>query len=325
MSIDPTYINSAIETLELIQQLFNYLKDNQKINELSDYIYQVEKKANARISSSLGQKLGMDIPVADQEGKSTDYWKGVRDMAKLASKQWGSSKDERQFFTFLEKTSNALLARAAPEEKIISPLEQMLQEEAPMKEVEKVSPLEEMLSTPAPTPTPKPTPPPKTIPTPTPKPAPQPVTIPTPTPTPKPTPKPTPPPATIPTPAPTPTPTPTPKPTPPPATTPTPTPKKEVYTDYTETLKEQLVSPITPKTPTPTSTSTSTPFSSDELDALDQKIKSSGTVQPPPEPKASPLVDLILEKDETGEKEEDDMLSLSLREALKILRDEDES
>ena len=34
---------------------------------------------------------------------------------------------------------------------------------------------------------------------------------------------------------------------------------------------------------------------------------------------------MILAKDEAGEKEEeDDMLSLSLREALKILRDEDE-
>jgi hypothetical protein len=33
---------------------------------------------------------------------------------------------------------------------------------------------------------------------------------------------------------------------------------------------------------------------------------------------------MLLDKDEEGEKEEDDMLSLSLREALKILRDEDE-
>jgi hypothetical protein len=34
---------------------------------------------------------------------------------------------------------------------------------------------------------------------------------------------------------------------------------------------------------------------------------------------------MLIEKDDSGDKEEDDdMLSLSLREALKILRDEDE-
>jgi hypothetical protein len=314
MSFDPIYINSAIETLELVQQLYDYLNSNNKIRELTDYISQIENKANARITSSLGKTLGMDIPVADQEGKPTEYWKGVRDMAKMASKQWTTLQNAPRFLSFLNKTSNSLYSRVTPEEKTVSPLEEMLQTEAPVTEkVEPVSPLESILSTPTPTPEiPIPEPIPAPIPTPeipTPEPIPTPIPTPEiPTPEPIPTPIPTP---EIPTPEPIPTPIPAPEiPIPEPIPAPTPTP--EIPTP---------ISPVTPEAP-----ADATP--SDRLQALDEALKTSGLEQPSTEsiePSSSSLADMILAKDETGEKEEeDDMLSLSLREALKILRDEDE-
>ncbi|MFX0170353.1 MAG: hypothetical protein ACFE9L_00375 [Candidatus Hodarchaeota archaeon] len=304
MSIDITYIKSAIETLELIQHLLNYLTTNQKTSELFNYLSQIEAKANARITSSLGQQLGMDIPVADQEGKPTKYWEGVRDMAKLGIKQWQVLQDAQKFVIFLKNTSSSLSRRIAPEEKAISPLEEMLQAEPVVKkEMEPASPLEEILTesvepTPAPTFTPEPIPTPKPIP----KPTPAPTFTPEPIPTPKPIPKPTPAPTFIPEPIP--TPKPIPKPTPAPVSPTTP-------------------EPIPVVTPTPDD---SIPTPSDKLQALDEALKSSGLDQPTveaPEPSSS-LADMILAKDETGDKEEDDMLSLSLREALKILRDEDE-
>ncbi|MFX0150651.1 MAG: hypothetical protein ACFFAJ_07735, partial [Candidatus Hodarchaeota archaeon] len=150
---------------------------------------------------------------------------------------------------------------------------------------------------PTPSFTPEPTPTPKPIPEPTPS------FTPEPTPTPKPIPEPTP--SFIPEPIPTPKPIPEPTPTPVPAS---PT-KPEPIPVVTPTPDEGMV-----------------PLPSDKLQALDEALKSSGLDQPAvetPEPSSS-LADMILAKDETGDKEEDDMLSLSLREALKILRDEDE-
>ena len=67
MTVDPTYINAAIETLELIHQLYNFLKENQKVNELSNHLSQIEVKANARIGSSLGRTLDINIHFNDQE------------------------------------------------------------------------------------------------------------------------------------------------------------------------------------------------------------------------------------------------------------------
>ena len=145
MSIDPAYIKSAIETLELIQHLYNYLTENQKVNELPNFLSQIESKGDARVRSSLGQTLGIDIPVADQEGKPTKYWEGVRDMAKLAHKQW--IQDPNKFIQFLVKTKGNLSTRIAPEEKLISPLEEILQTgPTTREEVQPASPLENMLA-----------------------------------------------------------------------------------------------------------------------------------------------------------------------------------
>ncbi|UCG90554.1 MAG: hypothetical protein JSU57_02160 [Candidatus Heimdallarchaeota archaeon] len=284
MSIDLTYIKSAVETLELIQRINNYLKENQKVNELPDFLSQIESKGEARVKSSLGQTLGIDIPIADQEGKPTKYWEGVRDMARLAKKQFLTLKDDQKFTQFLRNTSASLSARISPEEKPISPLEELLQEAGPVaEEVPSTSPLEEMLTEPVPEPTP--------IVEPTPVPEPTPIVEPTPVPEPTPIVEPTP----------------VPEPTP--IIEPTPVP-------------EPILTPeITPEPSKP-----SVPPPPDKFQALDEALKTSGLDQPSEdiaEPSPS-LTSMLLQKDEVGDKEEDDMLSLSLREALKILRDEDE-
>ncbi|MFX1504909.1 MAG: hypothetical protein ACFFDC_02235 [Promethearchaeota archaeon] len=323
MSVDITYIKSAIETLNLIQRLFNHSVETQTMDKLTDFITQIESKADARVSSALGAQLGIDIPVADQEGKSPKYWEGVRDMAQLAKKQFFSLKDNQKFTSFLQNTSASLSARIAPEEKAISPLEELLQDKKGVTvEAQPVSPLEEMLTQPpvAPEPTsiPEPTPIPEPIPTiePTPKPTPKPEPTPIIEPAPKPTPIPEPTPIIEPAPKPTPKPEPTPtiEPTPIPEPTPVVEPPSPEIPDLT-----QAISP----TPTPDS---SVPPPPDKIQALNEALKTSGLDQPAEEfSETSPsLTSMLLQKDESGDKEEDDMLSLSLREALKILRDEDE-
>ncbi len=289
MSVDITYIKSAIETLDLIQQLFAHLKEQRTTDKLNDFLAQIESKAVARISSSLGQKLGIDIPVADQEGKSSQYWKGVRDMAKLAKKQYLAFNNDQKFTQFLSNTQNKLSGQISPEKQDISPLEELLSEEQP------ASPLEEMLTEPSPTPiSSAPEPKPQPIPTPTP-------VIPTPEPEPKPQPIPTPTPVI---------------PTPEPETISVPTPKVPEIPETPKEVSRQPIAPITPSSePLP-----------DKFQALDEALQASGLDQTPEAPtEAIPsLKDMLLDKDEEGEREEDDMLSLSLREALKILRDEDE-
>ena len=296
MSVDITYIKSAIETLNLIQRLFTHSVETQTMDKLPDFISQIESKADARVSSALGAQLGIDIPVADQEGKSPKYWEGVRDMAQLAKKQFFSLKDNQKFTQFLQTTSASLSARIAPEEKAISPLEELLQDKEAVVEVQPASPLEEMLTKPTPEPTPTITPTP--IPEPTPVPEPTPTIAPTPIPEPTPVPEPTP---TI-------TPTPIPEPTP----VPEPTPSPEI---------PDLSSAITEITP-----ESGVPPPPDKFQALNEALKTSGLDQPTEEvAEPSPsLTSMLLQKDEASDKEEDDMLSLSLREALKILRDEDE-
>ena len=283
MSIDKVYIEAAIETLDLCYQLINYLHENQQTEKISEYISQIQTKADARISSSLGQRLGIQIPV-DQEGKPTKYWEGVRDTAKLAQKQWVTTQDLQKFLPFLSSTKTNLAKRIGIVDSSTNPLEDFI-DEAPVQDIPKiaepVNPLEEMLvSDPQPTPVVQ-------------EPAIPELTTIAPTPTvqepaiPEPTPI---------------TPTPTIVPPQPKPIVPEPT-------------------PIAP-TPEPASYDMSTPEPSEKLSALDEALKSSGLETAPPTPSLS---DMLIEKDDSGEKEEDDdMLSLSLREALKILRDEDE-
>ena len=270
MSIDKEYIEAAIETLDLCYQLINYLHENQQTEKISEYISQIQTKADARISSSLGQRLGIQIPV-DQEGKPTKYWEGVRDTAKLAQKQWVTTQDLQKFLPFLSSTKTNLAKRIGIVDSSVNPLEDFI-DEVPVQDIPKiaepVNPLEEMLvSDPQPTPI-----------------------VPTPTIVP-----------------------PQPKPIVPELTPIAPTP--------TIVPPQPEPTPIVP-TPEPASYDMSTPEPSETLSALDEALKSSGLEPTPPTPSLS---DMLIEKDDSGEKEEDDdMLSLSLREALKILRDEDE-
>jgi hypothetical protein len=266
MSIEKIYIEAAIETLDLNHQLINYLHENQQTEKMSQYISQIQTKADARISSSLGQSLGIQIPV-DQEGKPTKYWEGVRDTAKLAKKQWTTSQDLQQFLSFLTSTRNNLAKRIGVEDSSVNPLEDIIGE-TPVQEVtkvaEEVNPLEEMLvSDPQPEPI-----------------AQEPVT---------------------------------------PDLTPI-TPKPVVQEP---TVPKTIVPAPTPIQPEPVSSDAPAPQPSDKLSALDEALKSSGLEQAPATPSLTDM--LISDEDKGGDKEEDDdMLSMSLREALKILRDEDE-
>jgi len=279
MSIDKIYIEAAIETLDLNNQLINYLNENQQTDKMSQYISQIQTKADARISSSLGQSLGIQIPV-DQEGKPTKYWEGVRDTAKLAKKQWTATQDLQKFLAFLSSTRTNLAKRIGVDDSSVNPLEDIIGE-TPEQEVAKVAepvnPLEEMLvSDPQPEPIVQ-----------EPEPIVQEPVTPDLTPI-----------------------TPTPIPTPP---HPEPTVQEP-------TLPEPVPTPIRPE---PAYSDAPAPQPSDKLSALDEALKSSGLEQTPTTPSLTDM--LISDEDKSGDKEEeDDMLSMSLREALKILRDEDE-
>ncbi|MHA1946545.1 MAG: hypothetical protein ACW97W_10605, partial [Candidatus Hodarchaeales archaeon] len=256
MSIDKVYIEAAIETLDLCHQLINYLHENQQTEKISEYISQIQTKADARISSSLGQSLGISIPV-DQEGKPTKYWEGVRDTAKLAKKQWMNTPDLQKFLLFLSSTKTNLSKRIGIEDSSANPLEDFIGEtpvQVVPKVAEPVNPLEEMLvSDPQPTPVvqepaiPELTPivPAPTVVPPQPTPVVQEPAIPEPTPI---------------------------APTPEPAI-PEPT-------------------PIAP-TPEPASFKVSTPEPSEKLSALDEALKSSGLEPTPPTPSLS---DMLIEK-----------------------------
>jgi len=290
MSIDPTYIKAAIETLDLIHRLLKNLSETQTINKLNDFLSQIEAKADARVASSLGQTLGIDLPVADREGKSPKFWEGVRDMARLAIKQWDThKKNPESFSSFLSNTGNSLKGKMGPEEDVVSPLEGFLKTKEPIvPKEEPISPLEEIIQS-EPTPTPAPTPAPSPTPTPiTPKPEPIPIQE---VPKPKPIPSPT-------------------------------ISKPDEFTKPVKPKPEPVIAemPVSRSEPRIPDISPAP----DKFGELDKKIQSASLEEP--EPAKSSLAGMILKSDEVSDKseEEDDMLSLSLREALKILRDEDE-
>ena len=275
MSIDRVYIEAAIETLDLVKQIVNHLHSKQQTGEMNSFISQIQTKADAKISSSLGQSLGISIPV-DQEGKPTKFWEGVRDTAKLSIKQWQSLNEIPRFISFLDGTRSNLAAKIGLVEVSVNPLEAFIGEKPVQEIVESTNPLEEMLSSPQPTFTPEPAPTPAPEPIPTPSTQPE-LTIPK-----------------------------VPEPEPP-------IPEPAVQTPSLEPIQPEV-------TPEPIAQP------SDKLSALDEALKSSGLEPSAPTEPSPSLSDMLLSKDEVSEKgeEEDDMLSLSLREALKILRDEDE-
>ena len=126
MTLDPSYLVAAKETLDLIIYLCSFLINNQKIPELPTYLSKIEVKANARVSSSLSQTLGINFPLTDpEEKKPAKYWEGVRDMARYAFKQWNQLQDMNEFVILLENSRVHLLARA-PREEGVSPLEEIL-------------------------------------------------------------------------------------------------------------------------------------------------------------------------------------------------------
>lgn len=108
MNVNSTYVKSAIETLNLIRHLLNYLKINNATNKLPELLSQIEAKASANVGIVLGDKLGIDIPILDEEGDSPKNWEGIRDMAILAKREFLLLDDEQKFNQFLKTTSSRL-------------------------------------------------------------------------------------------------------------------------------------------------------------------------------------------------------------------------
>ncbi len=280
--IDKIYIEAAIESLDLVLQIASHLHTSQQTHNMNDFLTQIQTKAESKISSALGQRLGISIPV-DQEGQPPKYWEGVRDMAKLSVKKWVELNDIPKYLAFLTGTKGNLEAKIGIQT-VANPLEdfvgdtpvQPIQPVQPVQPVpEPANPLEDFLegSQPISTPTSTPTPEPRTPVIPQPEPEPVIPEIPTPQPV----------------------------------------------------MPDPIPAPR-PIQPEPTPTSVPVIETPDKLSALDEALQASGLETSAPTEPSSSLSDMLLAKEDSGEKsdEEDDMLSLSLREALKILRDEDE-
>lgn len=303
MSVDPKYIEAAVESLDLIHRLVKNLKERGEVNKLSDFLAQIETKADARVSNSLSTTLGIAIPTVDNEGKSPIFWEGIRDMARLATRKWQAvNKDPVSFSVFLTETSASLHARIGPEETNISKLEGILQGSETVTPKAAPSPLEDMLSSqPAPAPTPVAEPVRVVEPTPSVETISRPSTYAEPS-------------------VPDPEPIRTPDLIPSPTMTPDPIPSPVIPRE------EQKVPDVTPITPRPSPKIPDiSPAPDKVLGDLGKKLESSEMVEAEPDQRSS-LAGMILSKeDDQGDKadEDDDMLSLSLREALKILRDED--
>ncbi|MHA2107989.1 MAG: hypothetical protein ACW99R_09825 [Candidatus Hodarchaeales archaeon] len=287
--IDKAYIEAAIESLDLVLQIASHLHSTQQLHNMNDFLTQIHTKAESKISSSLGQSLGISIPV-DQEGKPPKYWEGVRDMAKLSVKKWSELNDIPRYLAFLSGTRSNLAAKIGVQV-AANPLEDFVGEATaqPAQPVpEPANPLEDILSTPEPTPTLPPSPIPEPV-------LPE-ITQPEPV---------------------------LPEITQPEPVLPEITQPEPVLPEITQPEPVPAPRPIQPE-PTPLAVpAIETP---DKLSALDEALQASGLETSTPTEPSSSLSDMLLAKEDTGEKsdEEDDMLSLSLREALKILRDEDE-
>lgn len=278
MQLDPIYLKSAIETIDLVKNLMIFIKETPTVNkDLNGFLKEIFEKADSRISSSsLGKDLGINIEIADTKGKTPSYWKGVRDTANLVMKKRSALSDV-DFNGFLSQTKQRLEVQLKPESKIISPLEEMLSgvktdvsyekpAEIPdptpiqreVKQYEEIKPVE------------------KTIPTPAPEP---------------------------------------------------------VYSKPSSIISEPEIPKPKPITPAPEPVSPSSPeIPADMMAELTKPVATpqQSSVLESQTFQDKSLADMLLQKEETPsnidatENDEDQMLSMTLREALKILRDEDE-
>jgi len=104
-----------------------FLEKNPRwIDKLPEYFSQIETIAISRISSSLKQQLGINIPVPDQEGKSGQYWERLRDLAKLGREKCETFRDPQELIEFIERTEKTLSEVIIPEERERSLLEVLL-------------------------------------------------------------------------------------------------------------------------------------------------------------------------------------------------------
>jgi hypothetical protein len=104
--MDPYYVKAAVEVLELIENLYHSILQNQS----EEHFQRVLNLIEANPNSYLGEKHGLGSAIIDKEAK-TNYWEGVHDMVKLTRKQWSSIQDHKKFLTFIQRTRNILIEK----------------------------------------------------------------------------------------------------------------------------------------------------------------------------------------------------------------------
>ncbi|MFX0184028.1 MAG: hypothetical protein ACFE95_13175 [Candidatus Hodarchaeota archaeon] len=119
MRMDPYYVKAAVEVLGLIENLYYNILQNQSEEQFQRVLNLIE----ANPISYLGEKHGLGSLVTDKEAK-TNYWEGVRDMVKLTRKQWSSLQNHKKFLTFIQKTRSILIEKINNEVALTTPSRQ---------------------------------------------------------------------------------------------------------------------------------------------------------------------------------------------------------
>ncbi|MHA2251384.1 MAG: ADP-ribosylation factor family protein [Candidatus Kariarchaeaceae archaeon] len=101
------YFKSTIETLDLVQRLFVYLKDSGDMNLIVNFLSQIEAKANYRIAKQQNDCSSVKDNHLAENLNSPQYWRGVRDIAKKA--KFYFLKDTQHFSQYLSDIKDKLL------------------------------------------------------------------------------------------------------------------------------------------------------------------------------------------------------------------------
>jgi hypothetical protein len=314
------YWEAVLETIKLVRGLKQYQDEHPELSKsLTDQLDEIMQKAIAKSggTSSLTQELGLSFI----SHKPSAYWKAVEDTVRTVRDfiLWkeGSPSDTRDLDAFLVE----FWGKAEQKVQKASPLAQELGMDflVPQSPVSPATSIPQAPSTappPATTTPPPPAMPPAAEPVPTPIEVPKPEPVPTPIEVPKPEPVPTP--IEVPKPEPVPTPIEVPKPEPVPEpvtvprteagpTPPSPIPPQETFSPEPEPIP--VTEPVTAPPP------------EEPAVQLSEELLSQLREEEPAPIQESSLTDELLD---TPEEEDDDLLSSSLRAALKMLRDEEE-
>jgi len=113
--IDIAYFESALETLEFISQIINYIQSTSQTHTLDQFLAEIMATAESGIKSSLEHrsKLGTKVLTTPQKRSSTTiHWEGVRSMTKFSIKKWSECRDIPKFLLFLESSKSILTEKS---------------------------------------------------------------------------------------------------------------------------------------------------------------------------------------------------------------------